>query len=344
MERSYPEDSDFDSFGPDRESSQRTPFSLNKLQIAAILLIVVFIWGIVSAVTIAMFDIHLLALTEFQDDKRADVAGFVMDDEGQSLYNVTVVVHGTQYFTKTNHEGFYTMEDIKEGDYEIEASLEDYGSVTKRVSLNANSPTLVSFILEEGGFDKTENERFGSELSNLEHLHYTTAIFIVIYSSFALLGGVLTYFQRYYWIAMFGALCGVISGILSIGIIVAPILSIIALLYIIKNKEEFITSERPIADRLFRVKRAGTKPVTAGGGKIQKSEGSFPPQPMKTKASKAEVFDSPPKEFDGAITCIACGGSVKSEGQSTTCRECGAIFHKFCADSIMQCKSCGSPL
>jgi hypothetical protein len=343
MERSYPEDSDFDSFGPDRSSPERKPFSISKLQIAAILLIVVFIWGIVSAVTIAMFDIHLLALTEFEDDGRADVSGFVMDDEGRSLNNVTVVVHGTQYFTKTNHEGFYTMEDIKEGDYEIEASLEDYGSVTKRVSLNANSPTLVSFVLEEGGFDKTENERFGSNLSDLQHLNYTTAIFIVIYSSFALLGGILTYFQRYYWIAMFGALCGIISGILSIGIIVAPILSIIALLYIIKNKEDFIASEKPIADRIFKVKRAGTKPVAVGGAKPLRSKESFSPEPMKTKA-KTETFDSPPIISEGTTICIACGGSVKSIAGSTTCRECGAIFHKFCADSIMQCKSCGAPL
>ena len=326
-----------------RGTSPRKPFSLTKLQIAAILLILVFIWGIISAVTIAMFEIHLLALTEFEDDSRADVSGFVMDDEGQSLYNVTVIIHGTQYFTKTNHEGFYTMEDIKEGNYEIEASLEDYGSVTKRVSLNANSPTLVSFILEEGGFDKTENERFGSSLSDLQHLNYTTAIFIVIYSSFALLGGVLAYFQRYYWIAMFGALCGVISGILSIGIIIAPILSILALIYIIRNKEEFITSETSITDRIFRVKRAGTKPVAAGAAKNQKSKGSFSPQPMKTKATKTEVFDSPPRGFESTITCIACGGSVKSEAQSIVCR-CGASYHKFCADSILECKRCGSPL
>jgi hypothetical protein len=343
MERSYPDDSDFGSFGPERATSQRKPFSLTKLQIAAILLIIVFIWGIVSAVTIAMFEIHLLALTEFEDDSRADVSGFVMDDEGQSLHNVTVVIHGTQYFTKTNHEGFYTMEDIKEGNYEIEASLEDYGSVTKRVSLNANSPTLVSFILEEGGFDKTENERFGSSLSDLQHLNYTTAIFIVIYSSFALLGGVLAYFQRYYYITMFGALCGVIAGILSIGIIIAPILSIIALIYIIKNKEEFITSETPIADRIFRVKRAGTKPVATGGASIQKPKDSFSPQPIGTKAAKAETFDSPPKEFDEPTTCIACGGSVKSEAQSIVC-SCGASYHKFCADSILECKRCGSPL
>jgi hypothetical protein len=343
MERLYPEDSDFGSFGPERATPPRKPFSLTKLQIAAILLILVFIWGIISAVTIAMFEIHLLALTEFEDDSRADVSGFVMDDEGQSLYNVTINIHGTQYFTRTNHEGFYTMEDIKEGNYEIEASLEDYGSVTKRVSLNANSPTLVSFILEEGGFDKTENERFGSNLSDLQNLNYTTAIFIVIYSSFALLGGVLTYFQRYYWIAMFGALCGVISGILSIGIIIAPILSIIALIYIIKNKEEFITSETPIVDRIFRVKRAGTKPVAAGGAQALKSKESFSPKPIKTKA-KTETYDSPPIRSEGPTICIACGGSVKSKAGSTTCRECGASYHNFCADSIIQCKSCGIPL
>jgi hypothetical protein len=345
MDRPYSEFSKNDLLQKEMGTSPTRSFSLGKLQFAGILLIIVFIWGIISAVTISMFDIHLLALTEFEDDGRADVSGFITDSEGNSLYNVTVIVHGTQYFTKTNLDGFYTMENIKEGEYEIEASLEGYGSVTKRVALDPNSPTMVNFVLEEGGFDKTINERYGSNLSDLQHLNYATAGFIIVYASFALIGGILAYFQRYYWLAMFGGLCGIISGILSIGIIIAPILSFIALYYIVRNQEEFITAERPLVDRLLGVHRTESRPVgTVKGGAGKYKGGGYAPSQIKTKASKPIPPEPMSTEFEGPSPCAACGGTVKSEAQGTTCRDCGVNYHKFCADSISICKKCGSPL
>jgi hypothetical protein len=335
------------SNGPSEPPRQREPFNLGKLQIAGILLIIVFVWAIISAVTIGMFEIHLLALTEFADDKRADVSGFVMDSEGRSLVNVTIAVHGTQYFTKTNQDGFYLIEDIKESDYEIEATLDGYGSLTKRVSLNANSPTMVNFVLEEGGFDKTQNERYGSNLSDLQNLNFATAIFIIVYASFAFLGGILTFLQRYYWIAMFGSLCGIIAGVLSIGIIVTPIISIIALYYIVKNKEEFITSEKPLTDRLLGVQRARTKPVGTSKGQVQRINStpavSAPPPPVESKAAKSRDLEEE-RGYVPSLKCFACGGSVKTESQGIVCVECGATYHRFCADSIGICKQCQTPL
>lgn len=344
MDRQYSEFSKDDLIQKEMGSSSAGSFSIGKLQIAGILLIVVFVWGVISAVTISMFDIHLLALTEFEDDGRADISGFITDSEGNNLFNVTVIVHGTQYFTKTNLDGFYTMENIKEGEYEIEASLDGYGSVTKRVTLDPNSPTMVNFVLEEGGFDKTINERYGSNLSDLEHLNYATAGFIIVYASFALIGGILAYFQRYYWLAMFGGLCGIISGVLSIGIIVAPILSFIALFYIVSNQEEFITAERPLVDRLLGINRAKSRPVGAAKGRAGKPRAYSPP-PVKIKATKVEAPPEPmPRDFSPSSTCSACGGTVRSEAQGTICQECGVIYHNFCADSISICKKCGLPL
>jgi hypothetical protein len=343
MERPY---SDFSQRGfPEdkRGTSSRSIFSPTQLQLAGIILIIVFIWGVVSAVTFAMFDIHLLALTEFEDDGRADVAGTVYDSEGHTLYNVTIIVHGTQYFTRTNPDGYYLIENIKEGEYEIEASQEGYGTLTKRVILDPNAPKEVNFVLEEGGFDSTENERYGSKLSDLEHLNYSTAAIIIVYSSFALIGGVLSYFQRYFWLAMFGSLCGIIAGVFSIGIVIAPILSFIALFIVVRNQEEFITAERPLLDRLLGVERARTKPVGAArGGAVKRKSISKPS--VKAKASKPMAPEPFPRDIEPSMTCSACGGTVKSLSQGTTCSECGANYHRFCADSISVCKSCGSPL
>lgn len=338
-------------------------FNLGKLQIAGILLIVVFVWCVISAVAIAMFEIHLLALTEFEDDGKADVSGFVTDEEGKSLVNVSVILHGTHHLNRTNKDGYYSIENVKEGDYEVEASLEDYGAVTKRVSLSANSPTLVNFVLEEGGPEKTLNERYGSNLSDLRHLNYATAISLVIYGSFALIGGILAYFQRFYWIAMFGALSGIVSGLLSIGIIVAPILSFIALIFIVNHKEEFITSETSFIDRLFGGRRVETRPsgVSKVGAKKVKAYGK--PVMPKSKAVKTgyverdyapasalstREMEPKPQVISAGVsktspTCILCGGAVKAESQGIVC-QCGANYHRFCAVSVSICKRCGAPL
>jgi hypothetical protein len=379
MDRPY---SDYDRGISDTGPSENAPrtrdqgsfLNLGKLQIAGLLLIIVFIWGVISAVTIAMFEIDPPALTEFVDDGKGDISGYVRDEDGIHLANVTVNIHGTAFFTNTNSEGFYTIENVKEGNYEVEATLFGYGTVTKRVTIDSTKPLMVDFILEEGGLDKTINERRGSNLSDLRNLNQTTAFFIVIYGSFAFLGGILAFLQRYYWIAMFGALCGVISGALSIGFIIAPILSIIALIFILSNQEEFITSETSYIDRLFGVRRAEMRPVAIPRGSPKKLQLQAPPPPMAKAAKPSYVERGPPPVpayptgpmeppmappvappmapmpqrdprdiSKPSPTCIACKGSIRVESQGIQC-QCGVFYHRFCANSTSICKNCGSPL
>ena len=345
-------------------------FSLGKLQIAGLLLVIVFVWGIISAVAIALYEIDPPALTEFVDDKKGDISGYVRDEDGIHLENVTVNIHGTAFFTNTNQEGFYNINNVKEGDYEIEATLFGYGSVTKRVTIDSTKPAMVDFILKEGGSAETINERRGSNLSDLRNLNQATAFFIVIYGTFALIGGIVAFFQRYYWIAMFGALCGIISGALSVGFIVAPILSIIALILILSNQEEFITSETSYIDRFFGVRRAEMRPVAIPRGSPKKLQLRAPPPPVAKAAKPRYMEPGPPpapafpagpmgppmgppmapmpqrgpKEAGKASpTCVACKGTVRDESQGIQC-QCGAFYHRFCANSTSICKICGAPL
>ncbi len=349
---------------PDDSPKGEPLFFLGKLQIAGMLLIIVFIWGLISAIAIAMFEIHVLALTEYEDDGKGDVYGYVMDGEGIALQNAYVAIHGTQHYTKTNYDGYYSFKNVKEGNYEIEASKEGYSNITKRVSIESYTPAMVSFTLKEGGFDEEVDEMYGSNLSDLRNLNMATAIIIMIYGTFALLGGILAIFQRYYWLVMFGALCGIVSGILSIGIIIAPILSIIGLYYIIKNKEEFRTSETSIMDRIFGARRPVSKPVIIPSGKARKTsmyktldfnaptidaqyeESHFlPPLPPPPPPIAEEEISSdyPPPEPEISQKCRACGGTIKSEAQAMMC-QCGCSYHKFCANSISSCKNCSEPL
>jgi len=347
-----------------RPTTQRASlFQLGRLQIAAILLFIVFIWGLISAIAYSMYEIDPPALTEFEDDGKGDVSGFVTDEEGRSLENVTVSVHGTQHFTRTNEDGFYSMKNIREGDYEIEASLDGYGSITKKVTIDAHKPGLVDFMLEEGGEDKTINERYGSNLSDLRNLNRATAIFIMVYGTLALIGGICAYLQRYFWIAMFGSLCGIFSGALSIGLVIAPILCIIALILIVGNKHEFIISETSPIDRLFGAKRPATRPVIAPTIGVKKPRPYGEPFSPKLKAIKPSYGEeeyptsiAPPSDEmehmgesdhigaeEPQPVCVACRGKVKSEAQGIVC-QCGAHYHKFCATSVSVCKICGEPL
>ncbi len=366
-----PEEGGFGRSGSSRSQKQPWPqrssgmFKLGKLQIAAILLIIVFVWGVVSAVAIAMYEIDPPAQTEFQDDGKADVYGSVYDEDGHSLENVTVALLGTHHFTRTNPEGFYSMENIKEGDYRLEASLDDYSTVTKRVTLYDHKPNTFNFYLKENGNDKTENEMYESYLSDLKSLNLSTAILILVYGSVALIGGIFAFFQRFYWIAMLGGVCGIFAGLFSIGVVVGPILGIIALFLIVTNHEEFQTTEIPFFDRIRGVSRAepsvsgvskeGTKKLKPYGmaakpkvklAKPRPDEMGYtrpiaaPPEqmyPPETQAPREKIIGGP------ALTCEACKGTVKSESQGTVC-QCGASYHKFCANSISVCKRCGAPL
>lgn len=348
---------------PEKTMEKRPLFSLGKLQIAAILLIIVFIWGLISAVAVGMFEIHILALTEYEDDGKGDVYGYVLDEEGIALKDAYVAIHGTQHYTRTNFDGYYSFENVKEGNYEIEASKEDYSNITKRVTIESFTPAMVSFTLKQGGYDEVINERYGSNLSDLRSLNMATAVVIIVYGSFALLGGILAFIQRYYWLVMFGALCGIVSGMLSIGIIIAPILSIIALYYVVKNQEEFVTSETSIMDRIFGVRKPESRPVTVSrqGAKkyrMQKAPQRYDAPSMMTRyedsgfqpsvapppmMEEEPSSDYPAPEPQPSAKCRACGGAVKSESQAIIC-VCGASYHMFCAASISECKSCGEPL
>jgi hypothetical protein len=337
------------------------PFTIGKLQIAGILLIIVFIWCLVSAIAISMFEIHVLALTEFSDDGKSDVYGYVTDENGDSIVNATVSIHGTQHFAKTNPDGFYSLDNVREGDYEIEASASGHASVTKRISLNANAPILVNFMLEEGGHDTTENARYESHLSELQYLNYSTAILIMIYGSLALIGGIFALFERFYWLAMFGALCGFVGGVLSIGIVIGPILSIVALYLILVNHEEFGASDRPIAERLPGLGRERPRVTTVSKAQprqqrpyastpklsAKKIEPGYPetpyappPPPMD---DRGQAPPPPPGPGGPVLNCVACGGTIRSESHGIMCR-CGVWYHRFCAVSTNECRRCGAPL
>ncbi len=358
---------------PFNQREPREPMQLDKSKIAGLLLIVVFILGVISAIAISMFQIHLLSLTEFKNDEVCDVVGTVLDEDGKPLEDVSIAIHGTEHFTRTNSDGYYVITAVEEGDYEVEATLSGYVSVTKRVTINTNLPKQVNFILEKGGGSKTINERTTSHLEALRFMNYATAIAILILVSFALLAGILAFFKKMYWFTIFGGLCGIIGGLFSIGIIIAPILSVVALVLIFQSREDFYPAGKTLGASLlglFKREPAEGKtqvydaqqrplyqayPQTPVGpyqlrSTTQSQDGyvTQPSRPMVEKPMEGPMFlrkePSPVgEEVSRGILCPICNGQIKSSVGTVVC-ECGAQYHAFCAKRSAKCMKCGAIL
>lgn len=358
---------------PFEQRGPREPMQLDKPKVAGLLLIVVFIIGVISAVAISMFQIHLLSLSEFNNDEVCEVVGNVLDEEGKPLEDVSIAIHGTEYFTRTNSDGYFVITAVEEGDYEVEASLSGYVKVTKRVTINTNLPKQVNFILEKGTGSKTINERTTSHLEALRFMNYATAIAILILVSFAFVAGILAFFKKMYWFTIFGGLCGIVGGLFSMGIIITPILSIIALVLIFRSREEFYPAGKTLgASFLGFFKKGPTEdriqgydtpqrtfyqayPQTPGdpyqgGSPPQTQEGyvTQPPRPMGEGAMEEPKFtrkvpSSGGEEVSRGVMCLICNGQIKSSLGTVVCK-CGAQYHNFCARRSAKCMKCGAQL
>jgi hypothetical protein len=262
---------------------------------------------------------------------------------------------------------------VEEGDYEVEASLNTYVSVTKRITINTNLPKQVNFILEKGSGSKTINERTTSHLEALRFMNYATAIAILVLVTFAFFAGILAFFKKMYWFTIFGGLCGIVGGLFSIGIIIVPILSIIALVLIFQSREDFYPTGKTMGASFLGFFKKGTKegeaqaydtqhrpfyqayPQTSGGpyqvGSQPKSQAGYGPQPSRPMGESTPDMPkftrkSPPpirEEAGRGVICLICNGQIKSSLGTVVCG-CGAQYHNFCAKRSSTCMKCGAQL
>jgi hypothetical protein len=79
---------------------------------------------------------------------RGSIEGYVLDaDTEEPIEDAEVAVKGTKYTTTTDKKGYYLIEDVPAGTYDVAASTEGYKSLSKKVKAVADETVETDFAL-----------------------------------------------------------------------------------------------------------------------------------------------------------------------------------------------------
>lgn len=203
-----------------------------KVGFAGLLLLLVFIIGIIYGIFWITENLGTESFKE-SSQKIGTVEGKVEDKNGEAINDAHILFIGknNKFEATTNQEGWYIIEDIYEGYYNVIAEKENYGSLTiKNVKVLPGQIETVDFVL--GSKDKTIILEKDDELKK----NSMKGIIIFFTSSiFALLGSFLAIQKKSFKAC---SLFTVLS-IPSFGFLIGSILAIIALILILSSKEDF---------------------------------------------------------------------------------------------------------
>lgn len=195
----------------------------NKPMIAVILLVCVFSIGITTAVFSEAFVETTMDAASFIGFS-SDVEFNIIDSNNNTINNATVTVDDV--VINQNDDGIYNKGDIKPGIHDVEITKEGFKS--------KNSEILVlPLITYESTF--TLNNGTGS-VEKTEFNSLVCSSILGIFSVFALLSVIVCLKREYFDIAVAGAALAIFSfGFFFVG----SIISIIALIFILKSRDEF---------------------------------------------------------------------------------------------------------
>jgi len=191
----------------------------DKPMMAAVILVCVFVLGVSSAAFSETFiEVPLEVLSG------AGVTGtvefMIADQSNNSLENISITIG--EVSSKTNANGRCSVENVSLGIKETEIFISENETLTREI--------LVTPLINSYNEIKKGSEKF---------IPYDTigcSIILLIFSVIALLGAVASLKRQHFDVAVAGSILGIFSfGFFMIG----SILSIIALIIILRSKEEF---------------------------------------------------------------------------------------------------------
>ncbi len=196
----------------------------NKPKFAAILLTIVFVLGTFTAVFSELF-----ITTTMDVATNAGLTGkveiIITDLSNKTLENIKIEINN--YSGTTNEKGVFSAKNIKLGIQTIEISSNFYKNQSREILVTPffNTETMI----------KLENDT-SDTISKIGFDSFGCTIIIIIFSIIALLAGVACFKRQHLDAAVIGSLIGIFSfGFFFIG----TILCIIALVIILKSREEF---------------------------------------------------------------------------------------------------------
>lgn len=205
-----------------------------KVQIAALLLMVVFFLGLFTTVTYAWLGYAWDDPTGGEGPNSLQIT--VQNDTGTELKNAQVRIEALSIHVESNDHGLVVLHKLPSGDHEVLISKQGFNPVRLLVTLRSSTDTQKTVSLEEGEGKETVTLDFreSTDLPSAGML-YLLAIIFLLGSLAAFLAASFS-FQRIRYRMSMG--CAV-AAILSYGFLLGSLLSFVALFLLILAPYEF---------------------------------------------------------------------------------------------------------
>jgi len=210
-----------------RPISRRTselPFWKTRSGLAGVFLIIVFVLSLAQAMV-------MLSMDDGPEEGggRANILGTVVDTGGSKVVGATVTLDGGEVVT-TDGSGSFFFNSVKTGDHTITVEATGYGTSTWWMTVSGSNRYVTITV---GPTDRTVDDT--SDLERRDSSVPMLALFFVICGGIAFVGGVFAFRGLGRKVPMIGA----VAGMASLGLYIGIALSLIALFLLFFSEKEF---------------------------------------------------------------------------------------------------------
>ncbi len=205
---------------------------------ASFLLLAAAVLGLLSALIILDEETPTF---EAPSVKYNNIAGYVQYQNGTGIEGAEVSLVRTKYATFTSSEGYYVLEKVPSTDYALKFSKEGYKDVLIYIEIAGDRPMAFDVTLQPGTGVIVRDER--AVPVEIYETNFLFGVMITMASVAAMVAAVLAFTMRSFTLSVAGA--GI--GVLSYGFLIGSGLALIALIFILLSRTEFIRAryDRP---------------------------------------------------------------------------------------------------
>ena len=207
---------------------------VRRLQLAAVLLVVAAVMGILGAVAAWSAQDDVVGLGELLEEPRADVMGVVKDDDGDPVAGATVTAVGEGMSSTTGVDGYYFLEGVPTGRVELRAEAQGYVTVVRKVSLERGT-YIVDVVTRVGSGLEEVPSRPAPAAGDTTRGAYVVVLAMVVGAVAAVAGALGAWARSYYTLALAGA----VLGLFTWGWWLGTALAVVAVVLVAPLRREF---------------------------------------------------------------------------------------------------------
>ncbi len=195
-----------------------------KTTLAAIFLILSFILGISMGAI-------LLAHHNMLYEGNGEIKGYVVDEKGNGLYDVSIYVDGN-FSMRSDEKGRFEIKNISAGEHVLTFEKNGFKKlVVKTFVLPSSISISEKYTLKKGSGEEKITSLTLYAVKFLPVFSYA----VITLSFLPLIGGIFCLMRKHFIIVVVSS----VFGIFSFGFIVGSLLSIIALILVLLSRDEF---------------------------------------------------------------------------------------------------------